>query len=86
MGEWRGTPSCGNRYCELTTETAQAHLHSLLPTTRYAEMAQALAAVTQLLEPLRPLATIGEVAAVFKAAETDRKALQEKVNSEMEVL
>lgn len=49
-------------------------------------MAQALAAVTQLLEPLRPLGTIAEVATVFKAAETDRKALQEKVNSEMEVL
>lgn len=42
--------------------------------------------MTQLLEPLRPLATVTEVTAVFRDAETDRKALQEKVNSEMEVL
>lgn len=47
-------------------------------------MASALAAVVQLLDPLRPLTTVVEVAAVFKAAEADRKVVQEKVNVEME--
>lgn len=57
-----------------------------MPTKRYKETASSLSAVMQLLEPLRPLTTVSEVAAVFKAAESDRKAVQEKVNVEMETL
>ena len=39
-----------------------------------------------LLTPLKPLTTIVEVAEVFKAAEEDRKKVQEKVAYEMEIL
>jgi hypothetical protein len=49
-------------------------------------MASSLSAVFQLLEPLRPLTTIAEVAAVFKSAESDRKAVQDKINMELEAL
>ncbi|TXT07188.1 hypothetical protein VHUM_03358 [Vanrija humicola] len=65
-------------------KNAHQQLRALIPTTRYKDMASALAAVVQLLDPLRPLTTVVEVAAVFKAAEADRKVVQEKVNVEME--
>jgi antitoxin component HigA of HigAB toxin-antitoxin module len=47
-------------------------------------MASSLSAVVQLFEPLRPLTTIAEVADVFRAAEADRRTVQEMVNTEME--
>ncbi|WOO80628.1 Vacuolar protein sorting-associated protein 53 [Vanrija pseudolonga] len=65
-------------------KNAHQQLRALIPTKRYKDMASALAAVVQLLDPLRPLTTVVEVAAVFKAAEADRKVVQEKVNVEME--
>jgi hypothetical protein len=43
-------------------------------------------AVLQLLTTLRPLTTITAVAEVFKAAEEDRKTVQEKVAAEMDTL
>lgn len=49
-------------------------------------MATSLSAVVQLLEPLRPLTTVNEVAQVFRAAEADRQTVQEKVNVELESL
>ena len=39
-----------------------------------------------LLAPLKQLSTIPDVAAVFKGAEADRLAVQEKVAGEMEIL
>ncbi|GFZ43857.1 hypothetical protein JCM24511_01577 [Saitozyma sp. JCM 24511] len=64
----------------------QAHqqLKELLPTRRYRDMSQALAAVMQLLTPLRSLSTVPAVAELFKAAEDDRKRAQEKVAAEMD--
>jgi hypothetical protein len=83
-------------------EQAQQQLQELIPSKRYSDMASSLSvrillpasssgvtdtqAVVHLLEPLRPLTTVAEVATVFKAAENDRKAVQEKVNAEMETL
>lgn len=66
----------------------QAHqqLKELIPTNRYKDMATSLSAVVQLLEPLRPLTTVNEVAQVFRAAEADRQTVQEKVNVELESL
>ena len=40
----------------------------------------------QLLGPLKALSTVRTVAELFKAAEDDRKKVQEKVASEMEIL
>ncbi|KAK1924299.1 Vps53-like protein [Papiliotrema laurentii] len=64
---------------------AQSQLKELLPTKRYREMAQALSAVIHLMTPLRPLNTVSTVATVFKAAEADRQAVQEKVAVEMDI-
>lgn len=69
---------------ELTAEHAHQQLKELIPTKRYKDMASSLSAVVQLFEPLRPLTTIAEVAEVFRAAEADRRAVQEMVNTEME--
>ncbi|WWD17223.1 hypothetical protein CI109_101661 [Kwoniella shandongensis] len=63
---------------------AHRKLRELLPTRRYKDMSQALSAVTHLLTPLKALNSIPAVAEVFKAAETDRKAVQEKVAQEMD--
>lgn len=38
------------------------------------------------MTPLRPLNTVSTVATVFKAAEADRQAVQEKVAVEMDIL
>ncbi|ORY20639.1 Vps53-like protein [Naematelia encephala] len=65
-------------------KNAHAQLKALLPTRRYKDMAQALSAVLHLITPLRPLATIPVVAELFKAAEDDRKAVQEKVAAEVD--
>ncbi|AAW40845.2 hypothetical protein CNBA3220 [Cryptococcus deneoformans B-3501A] len=64
----------------------QAHqqLSQLLPTRRYKEISQALAAVMELLGPLKPLSTIPTVSHLFKSAENDRKTVQEKVAVEMD--
>ncbi|KIR67392.1 vacuolar-sorting protein 53 long isoform [Cryptococcus bacillisporus CA1873] len=64
----------------------QAHqqLSQLLPTRRYKEISQALAAVMELLGPLKPLSSIPTVFHLFKAAENDRKTVQEKVAVEMD--
>ncbi|WVQ79954.1 hypothetical protein IAT38_002055 [Cryptococcus sp. DSM 104549] len=63
---------------------AHKQLKELLPTRQYKEMSQALAVVTQLLAPLKPLSSVPAVAQVFKAADTDRKTVQEKVAVEMD--
>ncbi|KAL7421623.1 Vacuolar protein sorting-associated protein 53 [Cryptotrichosporon argae] len=63
---------------------AHRQLRELFPTKRYKDMAHALAAVTELLAPLKPLATIAQVAEVFRATEVDRKTVQERVNTEMD--
>ncbi|WVQ72512.1 hypothetical protein IAR50_002069 [Cryptococcus sp. DSM 104548] len=64
----------------------QSHeqLSHLLPTRQYKDMSQAFAAVTQLLTPLKPLLSVPAVAEVFKAAEADRKTIQEKAAVEMD--
>lgn len=67
-------------------QQAHTQLKELIPTNRYKDMASSLSAVVQLLEPLKPLTTISEVAKVFRAAESDRKTVQEKVNGELETL
>ncbi|KAK8864473.1 hypothetical protein IAR55_001723 [Kwoniella newhampshirensis] len=63
---------------------AHRQMRELLPTRRYRDISQALSAVTHLLAPLKSLSSIPAVAEVFKAAETDRKAVQEKVAVEMD--
>ncbi|WVQ99621.1 hypothetical protein IAU59_006758 [Kwoniella sp. CBS 9459] len=63
---------------------AHRQLEDLLPTKRYRDISQALSAVTHLLAPLRPLSSIPAVGEVFRAAENDRKAVQEKVAAEMD--
>ncbi|WWC70074.1 uncharacterized protein I206_104020 [Kwoniella pini CBS 10737] len=63
---------------------AHSQLQELLPTKRYKDMSQALSAVTHLLTPLKPLSGIPAVAEIFKAAEIDRKSIQEKVAIEMD--
>ncbi|KLT40600.1 hypothetical protein CC85DRAFT_287322 [Cutaneotrichosporon oleaginosum] len=63
---------------------AHRQLKELIPTKRYRDMASSLSAVVQLFEPLKPLTTISEVADVFRAAEADRRTVQEMVNTEME--
>ncbi|WWC62062.1 uncharacterized protein I303_104651 [Kwoniella dejecticola CBS 10117] len=63
---------------------AHAQLKDLLPTKRYKDMSQALSAVTHLLTPLKPLSGIPAVAEIFKAAEADRKSIQEKVAVDMD--
>ncbi|TYJ54567.1 hypothetical protein B9479_004795 [Cryptococcus floricola] len=64
----------------------QSHeqLRHLLPTRQYKNMSQAFAAVTQLLAPLKPLSSVPAVAEIFKAAEADRKTIQEKAAVEMD--
>ncbi|ODN82005.1 hypothetical protein L202_02332 [Cryptococcus amylolentus CBS 6039] len=64
----------------------QSHeqLRHLLPTRQYKNMSQAFAAVTQLLTPLKPLSSVPAVAEIFKAAEADRKTIQEKAAVEMD--
>ncbi|OCF33058.1 vacuolar-sorting protein 53 long isoform [Kwoniella heveanensis BCC8398] len=63
---------------------AHRQLHDLLPTKRYKGISQALSAVTHLLAPLKSLSSIPAVGEVFRAAENDRKAVQEKVAVEMD--
>ncbi|WVF71249.1 hypothetical protein IAT40_006051 [Kwoniella sp. CBS 6097] len=63
---------------------AHRQLQDLLPTQRYKDISQALSAVTHLLTPLKPLSNIPAVGEVFRAAENDRKAVQEKVAVEMD--
>ncbi|WVW84018.1 hypothetical protein I302_106045 [Kwoniella bestiolae CBS 10118] len=65
-------------------KNAHSQLKELLPTKRYKDMSQALSAVTHLLTPLKPLSGIPAVSEIFRAAETDRKAIQEKVAVEMD--
>ncbi|CAD6583797.1 MAG: Vacuolar protein sorting-associated protein 53 [Tremellales sp. Tagirdzhanova-0007] len=64
----------------------QAHrqLKELLPTKRFREISQALAAVLQLLGPLRSLSTVEAVAELFRIVEEDRRSIQEKVAVEMD--
>ncbi|WWC89216.1 uncharacterized protein L201_004134 [Kwoniella dendrophila CBS 6074] len=66
-------------------KNAHNQLKELLPTKRYKDMSQALSAVTHLLTPLKPLSGIPAVAEIFKAAEADRKSIQEKVAVEMDI-
>ncbi|WRT66449.1 uncharacterized protein IL334_003407 [Kwoniella shivajii] len=63
---------------------AHGQLKELLPTKNYKEMSQALSAVTHLLTPLKPLSGIPAVSEIFRAAESDRKSIQEKVAIEMD--
>nr|XP_019001124.1 vacuolar-sorting protein 53 long isoform [Kwoniella mangroviensis CBS 8507]OCF64585.1 vacuolar-sorting protein 53 long isoform [Kwoniella mangroviensis CBS 8507] len=63
---------------------AHSQLKELLPTKRYIDMSQALSAVTHLLTPLKALSNIPAVSEIFRAAESDRKAIQEKVAVEMD--
>jgi hypothetical protein len=43
-------------------------------------------AVTHLMVPMKALITIPVVATLFRAAEEDRKTVQEKVAAEMDIL
>ncbi|GMK57881.1 hypothetical protein CspeluHIS016_0407150 [Cutaneotrichosporon spelunceum] len=63
---------------------AHQQLKELIPTKRYRDMASSLSAVLQLFEGLKPLTTIAEVADVFRAADADKRTVQEMVNTEME--
>ncbi|WVR06988.1 hypothetical protein IAU60_004025 [Kwoniella sp. DSM 27419] len=65
-------------------KSAQHQLHELLPSRSYREMAQALSAITHLMTSMRPLSGISAVGEVFRTAEGDRKAIQEKVAVEMD--
>ncbi|WVQ67566.1 uncharacterized protein L199_005767 [Kwoniella botswanensis] len=65
-------------------KNAHSQLKELLPTKRYKDMSQALSAVTHLLTPLKALSNIPAVSEIFRAAESDRKAIQEKVAVEMD--
>ncbi|WWD03081.1 hypothetical protein V865_001127 [Kwoniella europaea PYCC6329] len=65
-------------------KNAHSQLKELLPTKRYKDMSQALSAVTHLLTPIKALSNIPAVSEIFRAAESDRKAIQEKVAVEMD--